>query len=111
MNFNANVKQFYTSPEILATEKNLVAFTVTVSDSSISGNAEGKKVVPRGSLLASDGTIKNDGTVIGILANDVDVTTGPQPGSLIVEGYILKDRLPVKPAQPAIDALKKITFR
>lgn len=111
MNFNANVKQFYTSPEILATEKNLVSFTITISDSDVVANSEGKKIVPRGSLLDSKGTIKNDGTVTGILANNIDVTYGPQPGSLIVEGYILKDRLPVKPVQSAIDALKKITFR
>lgn len=111
MNFNANVKQFYTSPEILATEKNLVSFTITISDSEVVANSEGKKIVHRGSLLDSKGTIKNDGTVTGILANNIDVTYGPQPGSLIVEGYILKDRLPIKPEQTAIDALKKITFR
>lgn len=111
MNFNANVKQFYTSPEILATEKNLVSFTITISDSDVVANSEGKKIVPIGSLLDSKGTIKNDGTVTGILANNIDVTYGPQPGSLIVEGYILKDRLPINPEQTAIDALKKITFR
>lgn len=111
MNFNSKTKIFDNGPEIMATYKNRVAFTCTVSDSEVVANSEGRKLVPKGSLLDELGTIKNDATVIGILAEEVDVTNGPQPGSLILEGYILKDRLPVAPDKTAIDALKKITFR
>lgn len=111
MNFNRQTEVFYNSPEILATEKNLVSFSTTVSDTGVIANAKGKKIVKKGSLLAADGTVKNDGTVTGILGNDVDVTNSPQPGALIVEGYILKDRLPIAPSQSAIAALKNITFR
>ena len=111
MNFNRQTEVFYNSPEILATEKNLVSFSTTVSDAGVTADAKGKKIVKRGSLLATDGTVKNDGTVVGILGQDTDVTDGPQPGALIVEGYILKDRLPVVPAQTAIAALKNITFK
>lgn len=52
----------------------------------------------------------NDGTAIGILYNDVDVSTGDQPCSVIVEGYILKDRLPEAPTPEAIAAMKEIKF-
>lgn len=110
MYFNSNEKQYNTSPEIMATYKNLVAFTGTVSDEGVI-EKEGKKIVPKGSLLDSNGVIKNDGTVVTVLQNDVDVTNGPQPGSFIEEGYILKDRLPVAPSEEAIAALKKITFK
>lgn len=111
MYFNSKTNTFDNGVEIMSTYRNRVTFTCTVSDSSVEANGEGKKIVPKGSLLAADGTIKNDGTVIGILAEEVDVTNGPQPGSLIVEGYILKDRLPVAPEELAIKALSKITFR
>lgn len=97
--------------EILATEKNLVSFTSTISDSEIEADQEGFKIVPKGSLVDASGVVKNDATVVGILLNSVDVTNGPQPGDVIVEGYILKDRLPVAPEEAAIGALKKITFR
>lgn len=97
--------------EIMATYRNRVTFSCTVSDSELEENSKGRKVVPKGSLLDASGVIKNDATVVGILADEVDVTNGPQPGALIVEGYILKDRLPVAPEEAAIGALKKITFK
>ena len=106
-----NSKTFNNDVEIMATYKNRVAFTCTVSDSEVETNSEGRKIVPKGSLLDAAGAIKNDATVVGILAEDVDVTNGPQSGSLIEEGYILKDRLPVAPEEAAITALKKITFK
>ena len=104
-------QKFDNSAEIMATYRNRVTFSCTVSDSEIEANGEGKKIVPKGSLLDGDGTVKNDGTVVGILAEEVDVTNGPQPGALIVEGYVLKDRLPVAPETLAEKALTKITFR
>lgn len=110
--FINNKKTIYKNDvEILATEKNLVSFTSTISDSEIEADQEGFKIVPKGSLVDASGVVKNDATVVGVLLNSVDVTNGPQPGAIIVEGYILKDRLPVAPEEDAIGALKKITFR
>lgn len=111
MYFNSKTQKFDNGVEIMATYRNRVTFSCTVSDSGVDANGEGKKIVPKGSLLDASGTIKNDATVIGILAEEVDVTNGPQPGSLIVEGYVLKDRLPVAPETLAEKALTKITFR
>lgn len=111
MYFNSKTKTFDNGVEIMATYKNRVAFTCTVSDTDVAENSEGKKIVPKGSLLDAAGAIKNDASVVGVLSEEVDVTNGPQPGSLIVEGYILKDRLPVAPEEVAIGALKKITFK
>lgn len=82
------------------------AFTYQVSDAGVTANAEGKKIVPAGTVYPA-----NDATAVGILYNDVDVTEGPQPGSVIVEGYILEARLPVAPAQLAKDEITEIKFR
>ncbi|HBI6962794.1 TPA: hypothetical protein K8N27_001148 [Clostridium perfringens] len=110
MYFNSKTQEFDNGVEIMATYRNRVTFPCTVSDSGVAEKG-GKKIVPKGSLLDGDGTVKNDGTVVGILAEEVDVTNGPKPGALIVEGYVLKDRLPVAPQELAIGALKKITFK
>ena len=74
-----------------------VAFTQQVSDAGVAANADGRKIVPAGSVYPA-----NDATATGILLNDVDVTEGPQPGSVMVEGYVIEARLPV-----AVDALAK----
>lgn len=82
------------------------AFTQQVSDAGVTANAEGKKIVPAGTIWPS-----NDANAKGILHNDVDVTHGPQPGSVIVEGYVLEARLPVAPDATAKTALKEIKFQ
>lgn len=110
MYFNSKTQEFDNGVEIMATYRNRVTFPCTVSDSGVAEKG-GKKIVPKGSLLDKSGVVKNDATVVGILAEEVDVTNGPKPGALIVEGYVLKDRLPVAPQELAIGALKKITFK
>ncbi|MDM0600502.1 hypothetical protein QTH13_14695 [Clostridium perfringens] len=110
MYFNSKTQEFDNGVEIMATYRNRVTFSCTVSDSGVS-ETNGKKIVPKGSLLDASGVVKNDATVVGILAEEVDVTNGPQLGSLIVEGYVLKERLPVSPETLAEKALTKITFR
>lgn len=110
MYFNSKTQEFDNGVEIMATYRNRVTFSCTVSDSGVAEKG-GKKIVPKGSLLDASGVVKNDATVVGILAEEVDVTNGPKPGALIVEGYVLKDRLPVAPETLAEKALTKITFR
>lgn len=101
---------FTNSVNFLASEK-YVNFTITVSDEGIVADELGNKIVPGGSVLNSDGKIVADGTAIGILFNDIDVTNGPQPGALMVEGYVLEDRLPVALQATTKAALKEIKFR
>lgn len=96
--------------EFLASEK-YVNFTTTVSDEGIVPDELGRKIVSAGSILDGNGKVVNDSTAAGILFSSVDVTQGAQPGSLMVEGYVLEDRLPVKPADTAKTALKEIKFR
>lgn len=81
-------------------------FTYEVSDAGVTADEHGRKIVPAGTILPA-----NDATAEGILFNDVDVTEGPQPGALLVEGYVLEARLPVAPAAEAKTALNEIKFR
>lgn len=57
----------------------------------------------------------NDENAVGIVINNVNVEeetgTAAQPVGVIVEGYILKDRLPEAPTETAEEALKEIKFR
>lgn len=82
------------------------AFSTVVSDAGVTAGTDGKKIVKAGTILPA-----NDATAKGILYHDVDVTNGPQPGSLIVEGYVLEARLHTAPAATAKTALTKITFQ
>lgn len=81
-------------------------FTYQVSNEGVQPDERGRKIVKAGTILPA-----NDSTAEGILFTDVDVTEGPQPGALLVEGYVLEERLPVAPTADAKAALTKITFR
>lgn len=95
-----------------------VNLAITVDDTGVVANAEGKKIVPAGTImgggvLASE-TIKatavNGAGSEGVLFYDVDVTYGPAPGALMIHGFVDLDKLPVAPAAAAVTALKQITF-
>lgn len=51
---------------------------------------DGTKYVPMGTIFPS-----NDGNAIGIVYEDVDVTTGDMPGSVVTKGIVYEDKLPV----------------
>lgn len=88
--------------EFLASEK-VVAFTGTVVPDGVTADAEGKKIVHKGSLMAASGkmvaiTVAEGKTSFsedpaGILMEAVDVTHGAQPGAFMVEGYVIGERL------------------
>lgn len=85
------------------------AFTYQIDDTGVTPNAQGRKIVPAGSVYP-----KNDATAIGITLTDTDVTEGPAPGSVLVEAWILEDRLPVdveEDAKTALAANSKIKFK
>ncbi len=51
-------------------------------------DANGRKIVKSGTIYPA-----NDGTAIGIVFNDVDVTDGDNVGALMAHGNVLKGRL------------------
>jgi hypothetical protein len=82
------------------------SFTTQVSDSGVEAGADGRKVVPAGTVYPA-----NDATAQGILLNDVDVTEGPQPGALVVEAYVIEERLPAAVSAEARPVLTEIKYR
>jgi hypothetical protein len=82
------------------------AFTYQISDAGVVADVNGKKLVPAGTVYPL-----NDATAVGITLTETDVTFGPQPGSVMVEGYVIEARLPVAPVAAAKTALKEIKFR
>lgn len=124
MNFK---KTSYTNDmEILVTPANLVTFSGTVlAANTITADENGKKYALAGSLIDADGNVVTEtGTVgsetlstvpVGILYKTVDVTNGDMPCSLIVEGYVRKDRVVDGVFDNTLDdikaALPKVTFR
>ncbi len=84
-------------------EKNFLAsakfqnFTYQVDDTDITADEKGRKIVQAGTVYYK--TTKSEGgettkTAIGLIFADVDVTHGPQPAAVMVEGYVLESRLP-----------------
>ena len=63
----------------------------------------GAKYVPAGAIVPS-----NDGNAKGILYEDVDVSEGAMPGSLVVEGVVYEDKLPAAIAGAAKTAMTGI---
>lgn len=51
---------------------------------------------PDGAKYVKMGTVfpANNGTAIGIVYEDVDVTSGDMPGSVVLKGVVYEDRLP-----------------
>lgn len=90
--------------EILVTEKNLVTFSGIVLASNVAvADENGRKYVKAGSLIDANGTVVTETgdsgsetlstAPVGVLYKTVDITNGDMPCSLIVEGYLRKDRV------------------
>lgn len=113
------VETIYTNKqEILKFPDHYVNLAITVDDTGVAPNAEGKKIVPAGTILGggfllddSVGAVKINGAgAEGVLFNDTDVTHGPAPGAALIHGFVALDKLPEQPTAEAITALKQITF-
>ncbi|MEK5089051.1 hypothetical protein MKY98_19300 [Paenibacillus sp. FSL M8-0228] len=99
-----------------------VNLAITVDDTGITANADGKKIVPAGTIIGNG--ILNDITKLGkkavtttgvsnaegVLFEDVDVTYGPASGALMIHGFVDLTKIPTAPAPEEITALKQITF-
>lgn len=104
--------------QILKFPDHYVNMPITVDDTGVTANAEGKKIVPAGTIMGggvlSDPTKlavpSNDADAEGVLFYDVDVTYGPAPGALTIHGYIDLSKLPAAPVAAAVTALTQITF-
>lgn len=93
----------------LLQEKNILAFAeplVTISTTIKKGTGEdvnGRKIVKAGTVLPS-----NDAKAVGVLLSDADTTNGDVEVTVIIEGYVYKDKLPRAITPEAQAVLKEV---
>lgn len=69
--------------------------------------ADGTKHVPMGAFWPAN----DSSTVKGIVYEDVDVTNGAMPGSVVMSGTVYLDRLPASPESGVQSALEGLGFK
>ena len=69
-------------------DENCVRETREIPASMATTAADGTKYVPMGTIFPS-----NDSNATGIIYEDVDVTTGDMPGSVVTKGIVYEDKL------------------
>lgn len=79
--------------------------TIAANHAQVVTRPDGTKYVPAGAIVPANGA-----TAKGILYEDVDVTTGAMPGSIVTRGVVYTDRLPAAPVAAATSALTGVTF-
>ena len=89
----------------LVDDENCTRVTAEISSShaAVVTRADGSKYVPAGAVIPS-----NNSSAVGILYENVDVTTGNMPGSIVTAGVIYGDRLPVALDSDAASAMTGI---
>lgn len=91
----------------LESETGVVRKTRQIKQEGATVTEDGGKYVPMGTVWPA-----NDATAEGFVYEDIDVTTGDMPGSVVLSGRVYEDRLPVAIAEAAKTALagKGFTF-
>lgn len=84
----------------LADNEDVERKTRQIKQTGATAAADGSKYVKMGTVYPA-----NDTTAEGIVYEDVDVTGGDMPGSVVVRGVVYEDRLPVALAAAAKTAL------
>lgn len=87
--YGEKLGQVYAPGYFLAHEE-CVRKTKQIASDGATTDKEGHKYVKMGTVWPS-----NDGSAEGIVYEDVDVTSGDMPGSVVVSGVVYEDRLPV----------------
>lgn len=107
MSFIAETKGRVFAPGyFLADPENCERFTRQMqSDKGVSGEY-GTKYIPMGTIYPA-----NDNTATGIVYEDIDVTDGDMPGSVVTSGTVYTNRLPVTIADTAKTALTAKGFK
>lgn len=108
MSFIGNVEQgkVYAPGWFLAHEE-CVRETYQMTQAMATTRADGAKYVPMGTLVSV--TTGEGASAVtdykGFVYEDVDVTSGSMPGSLVTKGVVYEDRLPAELASAARTAL------
>lgn len=109
MSFIGNVQkgQCYAPGWFLANNEDCTRETRQIAQTGATTGSNGAKYVKMGTVWPS-----NDANAVGIVYEDVDVSTGDMPGSVVTAGTVYEDRLPVTLTAAAKTALtgKGFTF-
>ncbi len=108
MSFIGNVQKGQTyAPGWFLAHEECVRKTRQIPQDGATTAENGAKYVPMGTIYPA-----NDATAEGIVYEDVDVTSGDMPGSVVLSGDVYEDRLPVTIAAEAKTTLtgKGFTF-
>lgn len=92
--------QCYAPGWFLANNEDCTRETRQIPQTGAITGENGAKYVKMGTVYPS-----NDANAIGIVYEDVDVTSGDMPGSVVTKGEVYEDRLPVALASAAKTAL------
>lgn len=103
---NLNDQGTVYAPGYFLAHEECVRETREIPQSGATTAADGAKYVKAGTVFPS-----NNGNAIGIVYEDVDVTTGNMPGSVVTKGIVYKDRLPVTIDSSAVSALEALGFK
>lgn len=72
----------------------------------VTTESNGSKYVKMGTIYPA-----NNGTAIGIVYEDVDVSTGAMPASIVTKGEVIESRLHTAPEAAAKTALEGLGFK
>lgn len=86
--------------QILFNVEHQVSVGVLCSNTGLTADAEGKKILKAGTPMAGSLTARgtaftktNGATAVGVLLHDVDVTAGNANGTLLIFGFVNTDRV------------------
>lgn len=81
--------------------------TIAQNHAQVVTGSNGAKHVPMGAFWPAN----DSSTVKGIVYEDVDVTSGAMPGSVVTKGVVYLDRLPASPESGVQSALEGLGFK
>jgi len=90
MSFNQNSQGVAYAPGYFLAHEECTRETRQISQTGATTAEDGSKYVKMGTAYPS-----NDANAIGIVYEDVDVTTGAMPGSVVTKGEVYEDRLAI----------------
>ncbi|MBQ9041422.1 MAG: hypothetical protein IJ111_01240 [Eggerthellaceae bacterium] len=95
----------FNAGHFLADDENCVRESMSIAANHAQKlTINGKTIVPAGAVIPANGA-----SAKGILYEDIDVTNGSKPGSVVTKGIVYGDLLPAELAEDAAKALTGIT--
>jgi hypothetical protein len=84
------------APGYFLAHEECVRETKQILQAGATSTAEGGKYVPMGTLYSITTVVEGSNVTeyIGFVYEDVDVTTGNMPGSVVIKGVVYENRLP-----------------